>query len=308
MTQQNDDILSSFLQGGKSLGLVYSSRESVAEPIATGRGVYQSRKHGMWRKGETSGDVWEIVSIGHQQLRRPGEQRYQLGLAAFCSGIIREAQASLQGQRLPIHTHINTDLLEAAFLISCMLRGKAISKPFHRLLDFSDRQIFTGPRRARDHIMQASKALQDGEWKKCRNLIQSIKIWSLMPEEKTVKGILARRIQEEEGLRTLLFTYYEQLYLATGIRLVDVIRGLMSFRARASRTPLILRLSNPRNSIASRYDVCPVSLASCRSSSANHVRGIPTSWATTRAVESGLNCTGAHLFAMEGLLPVLSQA
>lgn len=56
-------VVSSYLQGGKATGLVYSSRESVAEAIASGRGVYQSRKHGLWRKGETSGDVQDVVSI-----------------------------------------------------------------------------------------------------------------------------------------------------------------------------------------------------------------------------------------------------
>ncbi|KIJ49572.1 hypothetical protein M422DRAFT_27940 [Sphaerobolus stellatus SS14] len=178
----------------------------------------------------------------------------QLGLCAFRKGLIREAQSTLQDifatqrvkellaqgvhqqryqtlspeqekadrqRQLPFHMHINTELLEAAFLVSSMLveipllasidneelKRKAISKPFRRLLDFADRQIFTGPpETTRDHIMQASKALQDGEWEKCRDLIQSIKIWSLMPEVQSVKEMLARRIQEE-GLRTYLFTY-----------------------------------------------------------------------------------------------------
>jgi translation initiation factor 3 subunit C len=103
--------------------------------------------------------------------------------------------------------HINTELAEAAFLVSSMLveipllasidseeaKRKAISKPFRRLLDFADRQVFTGPPEStRDHIMQASKALQDGEWEKCRDLIQSIKIWSLMPEAASVKEMLAK--------------------------------------------------------------------------------------------------------------------
>ena len=48
-------VVSSYAQSGHTLGLVYSSRESIAESIATGKGVYQSRKHGLWRKGETSG-------------------------------------------------------------------------------------------------------------------------------------------------------------------------------------------------------------------------------------------------------------
>lgn len=56
-------IVSSYTQGGRSLGLVYSSRESVAQSILTGRGVYQSRKHGLWEKGKTSGATQEVVRI-----------------------------------------------------------------------------------------------------------------------------------------------------------------------------------------------------------------------------------------------------
>jgi phosphoribosyl-ATP pyrophosphohydrolase/phosphoribosyl-AMP cyclohydrolase/histidinol dehydrogenase len=48
---------------GIALGLVYSSEESVAESLRTGRGVYQSRKRGLWYKGESSGDVQELVSM-----------------------------------------------------------------------------------------------------------------------------------------------------------------------------------------------------------------------------------------------------
>ncbi|KAF2100593.1 tri-functional histidine biosynthesis protein [Rhizodiscina lignyota] len=48
---------------GVALGLVYSSKESVAESLRTGRGVYQSRKRGLWYKGESSGDVQELVRI-----------------------------------------------------------------------------------------------------------------------------------------------------------------------------------------------------------------------------------------------------
>jgi len=47
----------------RNLGLVYSSRESVRQSIVTGKGVYQSRKHGLWRKGETSGATQTVVSI-----------------------------------------------------------------------------------------------------------------------------------------------------------------------------------------------------------------------------------------------------
>lgn len=50
-------------QSGQTLGLVYSSVESVRESIITGKGVYQSRKHGLWRKGETSGATQDIITI-----------------------------------------------------------------------------------------------------------------------------------------------------------------------------------------------------------------------------------------------------
>ena len=49
---------------GVALGLVYSSDESIAEALRTGTGVYQSRKRGLWYKGQTSGDTQELISIG----------------------------------------------------------------------------------------------------------------------------------------------------------------------------------------------------------------------------------------------------
>jgi phosphoribosyl-ATP pyrophosphohydrolase / phosphoribosyl-AMP cyclohydrolase / histidinol dehydrogenase len=48
---------------GVALGLVYSSEKSVEESLKTGRGVYQSRKRGLWYKGDTSGDVQELLRI-----------------------------------------------------------------------------------------------------------------------------------------------------------------------------------------------------------------------------------------------------
>ncbi|EJU06044.1 hypothetical protein DACRYDRAFT_19371 [Dacryopinax primogenitus] len=56
-------IVSAYPQGGRALGLVYSSRASVKEALLTGKGTYFSRKHGLWRKGETSGATQDVVSI-----------------------------------------------------------------------------------------------------------------------------------------------------------------------------------------------------------------------------------------------------
>lgn len=56
-------IVSSYSHSTTPLGLVYSSIESVKESILTQKGVYQSRKHGLWRKGETSGAVQQVTGI-----------------------------------------------------------------------------------------------------------------------------------------------------------------------------------------------------------------------------------------------------
>ncbi|PGH04496.1 histidinol dehydrogenase [Blastomyces parvus] len=48
---------------GVTLGLVYSSENSISEALKTGTGVYQSRKRGLWYKGQSSGDTQELVRI-----------------------------------------------------------------------------------------------------------------------------------------------------------------------------------------------------------------------------------------------------
>lgn len=48
---------------GVALGLAYSSKESVREAVRLKRGVYHSRKRGVWVKGETSGDTQELLKI-----------------------------------------------------------------------------------------------------------------------------------------------------------------------------------------------------------------------------------------------------
>ncbi|KAK3380426.1 eukaryotic translation initiation factor 3 subunit 8 N-terminus-domain-containing protein [Lasiosphaeria ovina] len=132
-------------------------------------------------------------------------------------------QERLEKQRqLPFHMHINLELLECVYLTCSMLleipllaqtgsspdvKKRVISKTYRRMLEYHERQIFTGPpENTRDHVMQASKALAAGEWKKATLFVHSIKIWDLMPNTEDIKTMLAKQIQEE-GLRTYLFTY-----------------------------------------------------------------------------------------------------
>ena len=132
-------------------------------------------------------------------------------------------QERLERQRqLPFHMHINLELLECVYLTCSMLleipllaqtgsspdiKKRIISKTYRRMLEYHERQIFTGPpENTRDHVMQASKALAAGEWKKSTDFIHSIKIWDLMAQPEKIKTMLSEQIQEE-GLRTYLFTY-----------------------------------------------------------------------------------------------------
>lgn len=189
----------------------------------------------------------------------------QVGLCAFRSGLVYEAQNSLQEicgsqrqkellaqglqmqrysqitpeqerlerqRQLPFHMHINLELLECVYLTCSMLleipllaqvgsspdvRKRVISKSYRRMLEYHERQIFTGPpENTRDHVMQASKALASGEWRKAADFIVTIKIWDLLPQAPAIKTMLEEQIQEE-GLRTYLFTYapyYDTLSVA----------------------------------------------------------------------------------------------
>ncbi len=48
---------------GEALGLAYSSAESLREAVGSRRGVYHSRERGLWVKGETSGDVQDLLRV-----------------------------------------------------------------------------------------------------------------------------------------------------------------------------------------------------------------------------------------------------
>lgn len=48
---------------GQALGLCWSDHESLGIALREGRGVYHSRRRGLWRKGETSGATQELLRV-----------------------------------------------------------------------------------------------------------------------------------------------------------------------------------------------------------------------------------------------------
>merc|ERR1711971_1149741 len=134
-------------------------------------------------------------------------------------------QEKIEKQRqMPFHMHINLELLECVYLVSAMLieipymaahefdaRRRMISKSYYQQLRSSERQALVGPPESmREHVVAASKAMRNGDWKKCRDFIINVKmnakVWDLFYEADKVRAMLAGKIQEET-LRTYLFTY-----------------------------------------------------------------------------------------------------
>lgn len=65
VTDRQDGLYTTLVTdaSNQSLGLVYSSEKSICEAIKTQTGVYQSRKHGLWYKGATSGSTQKLLAI-----------------------------------------------------------------------------------------------------------------------------------------------------------------------------------------------------------------------------------------------------
>ncbi|KAK6454828.1 eukaryotic translation initiation factor 3 subunit C [Scheffersomyces xylosifermentans] len=131
---------------------------------------------------------------------------------------------TLEKQKLlPFHQHINLELLDCVYMTSSLLieipilaaastnakenKRKSSIKSFKSKLEFHDRQFFTGPPESiKDHIVHASLALQKGDWAKSYELLSSIKIWKLVPDNDELLAMLKNQLQVE-GLRTYIFTY-----------------------------------------------------------------------------------------------------
>merc|ERR1719394_1942630 len=129
-----------------------------------------------------------------------------------------------KARQMPFHMHINLELLECVYLVSAMLieisylsahefdaRRRMISKSYYQQLRSSERQALVGPPESmREHVVAASKAMRNGDWRKCQDFVinekMNAKVWDLFYEADKVRAMLKCKIKEET-LRTYLFTY-----------------------------------------------------------------------------------------------------
>jgi translation initiation factor 3 subunit C len=155
-------------------------------------------------------------------------------------------QETKERQRLvPFHMHINLELLECIYLVSAMLieipymssrdfetKKRLISKQFHYQLKFSERQSVVGPpENMREHVVAASKAMRNGEWRSCVNFLvndkMNAKVWDLLPQSTNVKSMLLEKVKEE-SLRTYLFRYssvYESISVENLAEMFELPKG-----------------------------------------------------------------------------------
>lgn len=143
-------------------------------------------------------------------------------------GMRHEKEQSEERSRLvPYHMTINLDMVEAVHLICSMLlevplmfkksfttKKTILSKPLRKLLEFYERQVFSGPpENTRDHINAASRALMKGDWVTCFETIKKLNFWSLMIKADEVLEMTKTKIKIA-ALKTYLFgysKYYESI-------------------------------------------------------------------------------------------------
>lgn len=140
----------------------------------------------------------------------------QLGLCAFRHGEILEAYQALvylqskhrrkellgqdeQSMSLPFHMHLNIPLIEGIYLISAMLvelpsrKVQRMSRRFHRILTEARKQpILPPPETIRDHVVAASNALINADWRSCLQFIVNDTMHKLVSELKSIEEILIR--------------------------------------------------------------------------------------------------------------------
>ena len=185
-----------------------------------------------------------LVTLGLCAFRLGLTQKAYECLAGICSGRLKELLAQGQTARyydrdpeqeklerrrqMPYHMHINPDLLESSHMICAMFlelpnlaktastnnatvtaSHNVISKAFRKYMQSYDRQLFAGPpENIREHILAATKALLNGEWKKASDIIIGLEVWNLIPAEGgiKVKEMLMIKVKEE-AVKTYLLTY-----------------------------------------------------------------------------------------------------
>ena len=85
------------------------------------------------------------------------------------------------------------------------LERNIICRPFRKMIDSSDNNLFNGPPEIpRDYLINSARSLYHGDWKtSVEYLFGATKMWKLVPEFESVKEVLTEKIKEV-GLKVLI--------------------------------------------------------------------------------------------------------
>lgn len=142
-----------------------------------------------------------------------------------------EQERAEKRRLLPYHMHLSLEIIDCIYLICSMLlevpylayhkslimqneaanshvKLRPISKQFRRLLEQYERQAITGPPESlRDTIIAATRSLQLGKWRECKEYLFSLSIWDYNQEDLQQTQERLELNIKQEALRTYLFTY-----------------------------------------------------------------------------------------------------
>eukprot|EP01059_Diplonema_ambulator_P025156 TRINITY_DN42153_c0_g1_i1.p1 TRINITY_DN42153_c0_g1~~TRINITY_DN42153_c0_g1_i1.p1 ORF type:complete len:897 (+),score=436.12 TRINITY_DN42153_c0_g1_i1:48-2738(+) len=166
---------------------------------------------------------------------------------------LESEQKAEKAKLIPIHMHINVDVLDGVHLIAAMLyevpsraqyphdtKRRPMSKAFNRLLTHFSQQVFLGPPEStKEHIYAAYLALQKGDWSTAHDHIMGLPLWGLIDNAEKVKQNITEQIKIV-GLRTYLFSY-SQYYATVQLGELAEKYGLEESKVHATISKMILR-------------------------------------------------------------------
>jgi len=123
-------------EGGVALGMCWSNTESLRQALALRRGVYQSRRRGLWTKGETSGATQELLGVAVDCDRDALRFTVRQSGAGFCHAETRTCWGEDRGLRQlmrrvattqpdPSNPSLTARLLATPDLLAAKLREEA---------------------------------------------------------------------------------------------------------------------------------------------------------------------------------------
>jgi len=124
---------------------------------------------------------------------------------------------------IPYIMTINIDEIECTYYLSSMIldlpnillsklgkRHKSFNCVFKKLLDMYEKQIFNGPPETiKELILCSTSYMTKGDWKKCSDMIMSLKIYNYHKTREEIKKTVSQNIKET-SLKCYLIVYSNQ--------------------------------------------------------------------------------------------------